>query len=138
MTLAGYPIAAVVATDRYAARDAAALIEVDYEPLPTVISAEKALEADAPILWPELGTNVAYHFVEGGGDVEGTLIAGSNDGGSVPASTPALLPASTPLVVVALRPGDGGGPVATPTSPSTRPPSTLAPGASATSQAAST
>ena len=73
VTLAGYPIAAVVATDRYAARDAAALIEVDYEPLPTVISAEKALEPDAPILWPELGTNVAYHFSKEGGDVDGTF-----------------------------------------------------------------
>jgi carbon-monoxide dehydrogenase large subunit len=73
VTLAGYPIAAVVASNRYAARDAADLIEIDYDPLPVVTSAERALEADAPILWPELGTNVAYHFQKEGGDVEGVF-----------------------------------------------------------------
>ena len=43
----GYPIAAVVADDRYQARDAADLVEVDYEPLPAVVDAERALEPDA-------------------------------------------------------------------------------------------
>lgn len=53
----GEPIAAVVAEDRYLARDAADAIEVEYEPLPAVVDAVAALEADAPILHPEFGTN---------------------------------------------------------------------------------
>lgn len=73
VTLAGYPIAAVVATDRYTARDAADLIEVEYEPLPVVTSAERALEPGAPVLWPELGTNVAYRIAKEGGDVDGAF-----------------------------------------------------------------
>jgi aerobic carbon-monoxide dehydrogenase large subunit len=73
VTHVGYPLAVVVATDRYRARDAADLVGVDYEPLPVVISAERALEPDAPILHPELGTNVAYRVVKEGGDVEGTF-----------------------------------------------------------------
>src|SRR5579883_1339517 len=38
----GHPVAVVVATDRYIARDAADLVEVDYEPLPAVTDIEKA------------------------------------------------------------------------------------------------
>ena len=41
----GHAVAAVVARDRYLARDAADLVEVDYEPLPAVADPEKALEA---------------------------------------------------------------------------------------------
>jgi carbon-monoxide dehydrogenase large subunit len=39
----GQPVAAVVATDPYLAEDAAALVQVDYDPLPAVASAEAAL-----------------------------------------------------------------------------------------------
>src|SRR5437764_6803928 len=38
----GHPIAAVVATDKYAARDAVDLILVDYEELPVVVDVEAA------------------------------------------------------------------------------------------------
>jgi carbon-monoxide dehydrogenase large subunit len=43
-------VAAVVATDRYAAADGVAAVDVDYEPLPVVVDPFKALEPDAPIL----------------------------------------------------------------------------------------
>jgi carbon-monoxide dehydrogenase large subunit len=66
----GYPLAAVVANDRYQARDAAELVEVEYEPLKVVTDAEQALEADALIIYPQLGTNVAYNLVNEGGDVD--------------------------------------------------------------------
>jgi len=72
-TLVGYPVAVVVASDRYQARDAAELVAVDYEPLPVVIDAERALEPDAPILYPELGSNVAYRVAKEGGDVDGAF-----------------------------------------------------------------
>lgn len=52
----GEPVAMVVAEDRYVAEDVAALIEVDYEPLPAVADAERAMKADAPIVHEE--TNV--------------------------------------------------------------------------------
>ena len=46
----GQEVAFVVAEDRYAARDALELIDVDYEELPVVVNARKALDADAPVI----------------------------------------------------------------------------------------
>src|SRR3954469_5159692 len=45
----GHPIAAVVAIDKYAARDAVDLIEVDYEELPAVVDVEAAANGGAPV-----------------------------------------------------------------------------------------
>src|SRR6185437_14117134 len=56
----GDPVAVVIAEDRYTARDARDLIEVDYEPLPAAIDVEKAMQADAPLLYEQFGTNVAF------------------------------------------------------------------------------
>ncbi len=50
----GQEIAFVVATDRYAARDALELIVVDYEPLPALIDASTALDPGAPVVRDEL------------------------------------------------------------------------------------
>ncbi len=55
----GDPVAIVIADDKYTARDAVDLIDVDYEPLPAAIDLEKAMQPDAPILYEEYGTNVA-------------------------------------------------------------------------------
>src|SRR6266851_8916182 len=46
----GQEVAFVVARDRYSARDALELINVEYEPLPAVIDARKALDQDAPLI----------------------------------------------------------------------------------------
>jgi aerobic carbon-monoxide dehydrogenase large subunit len=46
----GQEVAFVVADDRYAARDALELIDVDYEPLDPVIDARHALDAGAPVI----------------------------------------------------------------------------------------
>ncbi|MBK5331790.1 MAG: carbon-monoxide dehydrogenase large subunit [Ilumatobacteraceae bacterium] len=46
----GQEVAFVVAEDKYSARDALELIEVDYEILPAVIDAKKALDPDAPVI----------------------------------------------------------------------------------------
>jgi carbon-monoxide dehydrogenase large subunit len=46
----GQEVAFVVADDRYAARDALELIDVEYEALPAVVNARKALDADAPVI----------------------------------------------------------------------------------------
>ena len=54
----GDPIAVVVASSRYLAEDACELIEVDIEPTPAVATLEDALAEGAPLVHPELGTNV--------------------------------------------------------------------------------
>jgi carbon-monoxide dehydrogenase large subunit len=46
----GQEVAFVVAEDKYSARDALELIEVDYEILPAVIDAKKALDPGAPVI----------------------------------------------------------------------------------------
>jgi aerobic carbon-monoxide dehydrogenase large subunit len=66
----GHPVAVVVALDRYVARDAADLIEVDYEPLAAVSDPEKAIAEGAPAVHPEWPDNVAFRFHQDGGDVE--------------------------------------------------------------------
>src|SRR5580692_11360376 len=46
----GQEVAFVVARDRYSARDALELISVEYEPLPPVIDARRALDPGAPVV----------------------------------------------------------------------------------------
>ncbi len=50
---AGEPVAAVAADDAETAREAAALVEVDYEPLKGVFDPELAMSAGAPVLHPD-------------------------------------------------------------------------------------
>ena len=51
-------VAAVAADTRAQAEDAAEAVEVDYEPLPFVLDAERALEKDSPLVHEKHGTNV--------------------------------------------------------------------------------
>ena len=53
----GEPVAAVVAETDAAGADAAALVEVDYEPLPVVVDPEAA-RRDEVLLFPDAGTNI--------------------------------------------------------------------------------
>jgi carbon-monoxide dehydrogenase large subunit len=46
----GQEVAFVIAEDRYAARDALELISVEYDPLPAVVDARRALDPDAPVI----------------------------------------------------------------------------------------
>ncbi len=64
----GEPIAALVATDRYLARDAADKIEIDYEPLPVVTNPEKALEKGSPRVHEKFQDNLAFVSKLEGGD----------------------------------------------------------------------
>lgn len=50
----GQEVAFVVATDRYAAADGVAAVEVDYEELPVVTDPFKAMDPDAPVLREDL------------------------------------------------------------------------------------
>ncbi|MGH7827259.1 MAG: xanthine dehydrogenase family protein molybdopterin-binding subunit, partial [Candidatus Binatia bacterium] len=67
---AGVPVAAVVARTRAIAQDAANAIEVEYEPMPAVVDAEKAIEDGAPLAREELDSNVCYTAIKKGGDVD--------------------------------------------------------------------
>jgi carbon-monoxide dehydrogenase large subunit len=69
----GQPVAAVVATDPYLAEDAAALVQVEYDPMPALPSVEAALAADAPLLHPELPDNVHARLRVSAGDVDRAL-----------------------------------------------------------------
>jgi carbon-monoxide dehydrogenase large subunit len=70
----GHPIAAVVATNRYAARDAVDLVMVDYEDLPAVTDVEQAANG-GPIIHEAFGTNIAYKLTSGEGDVDAAFAA---------------------------------------------------------------
>ncbi|WP_219413401.1 xanthine dehydrogenase family protein molybdopterin-binding subunit [Pseudonocardia nigra] len=55
----GEAVAVVVAESKAAAVDAVELVEVEYDPLPAVVDPEAALEPDAELQFPALGTNLA-------------------------------------------------------------------------------
>jgi carbon-monoxide dehydrogenase large subunit len=56
----GDGVAVVVAESRALAKDAAELVEVDYEPLPAVVDVEAAMAEGAPIVHDDFGTNHCY------------------------------------------------------------------------------
>jgi len=58
----GEAVAVIVAESPYAARDAAELVVVDYEPLPAVADAEQALAADASIVRSDGTDNVCFRW----------------------------------------------------------------------------
>ena len=66
----GEAVAVVVASDRYAARDALDLIEVDYEPLTPVVDPEKALAKGSPVLHAGHANNAAYNWELEGGELK--------------------------------------------------------------------
>ncbi len=68
VTFTGAGVAVVVADDRYVAEDALAMIEVDYEPLPTVVDAEKATQAGAPQLHENAPNNIVMDWTCGDKD----------------------------------------------------------------------
>jgi len=72
----GEYVAIVLAETPYAAHDALELVEVDYDPLPSVAGIKEALKPDAPVLHDHLGDNLIFktafetegldrHFAEG-------------------------------------------------------------------------
>ncbi len=66
----GEAVAVVVATDRYAARDAAELVEVDYEPLTPVVNPEKAIAKGATVIHEPYRDNVSCRWELEGGDLK--------------------------------------------------------------------
>jgi CO/xanthine dehydrogenase Mo-binding subunit len=68
----GEPVVAVAAVSRELARDAAELVEVEYDPQPALVDAEEALKDDV-ILHDDAGSNVVWSGVFDWGDVDTAL-----------------------------------------------------------------
>ncbi|MGC2199763.1 MAG: xanthine dehydrogenase family protein molybdopterin-binding subunit [Stellaceae bacterium] len=64
----GDTVAMVVAESAAAARDAAELITVDYEPLPAVVETARALDAGQPQVWDEAPGNLCFDWEVGDRD----------------------------------------------------------------------
>jgi carbon-monoxide dehydrogenase large subunit len=60
----GQEVAFVVAEDRYSARDALELINVEYEPLPPVIDAQRALDPGAPVIRDDIAGKADNHIFD--------------------------------------------------------------------------
>jgi carbon-monoxide dehydrogenase large subunit len=58
-------VAFVVADTLAHAMDAAELIEVDYEPLPAILSTADAAKPGAPLVWDDCPNNICYNHNEG-------------------------------------------------------------------------
>jgi aerobic carbon-monoxide dehydrogenase large subunit len=69
----GEAFAVVVAESRYAAEDAAALVEAEFEPLPAVVDPEAALQPGSAIVHEQFGTNLIAEIAVAKGDAEGAL-----------------------------------------------------------------
>src|SRR5690349_20384411 len=65
VTFTGAGVAVVVAENRYAAEDALELIDVDYEPLETVVDAEAATKEGAPQVHENAPGNIAMDWSVG-------------------------------------------------------------------------
>jgi aerobic carbon-monoxide dehydrogenase large subunit len=73
----GERVAFVVAETLGEAKDAAELLEIDYEPLAAVVSAEDAVKPGAPAVWDEAPNNVTFTLMMGNKDATDTAFAGA-------------------------------------------------------------
>src|SRR5918994_5488777 len=66
----GDGVAVVIAENRALAKDAAELVEVDYEPLDATVGVEASLEPGAPLVHDDLETNECYVWTLGTDDFD--------------------------------------------------------------------
>lgn len=66
----GEPVAVVVAEDPRVAADALEVLGIEYDPLRAVVDPEAALAPGAPLVYPDLGTNVGVRWSRSVGDVD--------------------------------------------------------------------
>jgi aerobic carbon-monoxide dehydrogenase large subunit len=64
----GEVLAMVVAETHHEAREAAEAVIFDFEELPAAVGTARAIEAGAPVVWPEFGSNVVVHWEYGDKD----------------------------------------------------------------------
>src|SRR5262249_28123196 len=73
----GDPVALVVAESPAQAADAAALVAVEYDPLPPVVNVAEATRPGAPALWDEAPDNVAFYWQAGQRDAAARAFEGA-------------------------------------------------------------
>ena len=73
----GDRVAFVVAETAEAARDAAGLVEVDYEPLPAAVTVDDAARDGAPKIWPASAGNVCFTLAMGNQEATDAAFAGA-------------------------------------------------------------
>ncbi|HZG92347.1 MAG TPA: xanthine dehydrogenase family protein molybdopterin-binding subunit [Pseudonocardia sp.] len=100
----GEAVAVVAAESKAAAVDAAELIEVDYDPLPAVVDPEAALEPDAPLQFPALGSNLAAGVRDGHDPLAGAEVVVR---ARMVNQRLAVLPMEGNAIAVHPAPGDG-------------------------------
>ena len=71
----GEPVVMIVATSRALAEDACELVYVDYAELPAAVDSETALDTGAPIIHPELESNLAWERDVVTGDIDAAFAA---------------------------------------------------------------
>src|SRR5262249_30128838 len=71
----GEAIAVVIADNRYRAEDAAALVNVDYDPLPAVSDCAQAIPPGAPRAETRKASNIVKEFRQAYGDVNAAFNA---------------------------------------------------------------
>lgn len=74
----GEPVALVIADSRAEAEDAAAAVQVEYEPLPVVVDARKAYEPGAEVVRSELKSNLLNKLHVGYGEVDEAFAAAAH------------------------------------------------------------
>ena len=105
----GEPIVAVVAEDRYTAREAADAVEVDYERLDAVVDPVEAVSGEAPQLHEDIADNVATDTVMGDADAVDAAFEDADRVASVELTNQRVIPnAMEPRASVAsYRPSSG-------------------------------
>ena len=74
----GEPVVAVLAANRYLAEDIAELVEIDYDPLPPVMDAERSLADPSVRLYEEWDSNVYFHEEFEGGTPDEIIASAPN------------------------------------------------------------
>ncbi len=87
----GEPIAAVAATTAAIARQAAALIEVDLEPLPAIVDLEEAIAPGAPLLHPDWASYIADENIEREGNIGSRSTVVKGDAAAALAAAPHVI-----------------------------------------------
>ncbi|MEM2071585.1 MAG: xanthine dehydrogenase family protein molybdopterin-binding subunit [Nitrososphaerota archaeon] len=66
----GEPVALVLANSKYAAAEAASLVDIEYDVLPPVVDVEEALKPNSPKVYDHWDSNLFIRFPSEWGDVE--------------------------------------------------------------------
>lgn len=73
----GDPVAMVIAETINQARDAAELIDIDFNMLPSITDTAQTVEADAPLVWDDYPDNISGMFQSGDADAADAALSGA-------------------------------------------------------------